>query len=198
MHRLDRERLQLNASFRTGLVVQNARRHEFRTRDEVGGQTNLNHRRCLHAQAARVDLGAVGMLAKGGGINTPSRSSRGNEALTFLGRSLSLLTSAATSGTSPGEEWPAERSQLLIQFRIRTVLRGRRSRSQKILHFLRELELFLHGLGGLPFGQQRAGGNHRAGFAARHCLGVEMPDSLVAKAVGVGIARQHVGRDVAR
>ena len=72
----------------------------------------------------------------------------------------------------------------------------RRAGREELLYVLRKFYFFLGAPAPLPLGQKRPGGNDRAKRTALVRFRVEMPDAFVAEAVGVRIAREHVGRNV--
>src|SRR5882672_5006877 len=91
-----REHLHLHTAFGAGFLVQRARGYELAAFHKVGRQSDFNHRRCPHTKTTSADRRAVRMFAEERGVEAKAGSSRRESALTFLLRSLSDLTSAAT------------------------------------------------------------------------------------------------------
>ena len=189
--------MKLNAALGAGGLVERTGRDEFVARHNVGRQTNFDDRRGADAQAGGIDGGSVRVFAKLSGVETENiRGSRREEALIVSGfgfrvSSFSLLTSAAMNLIV--EQRPAERRELAIQGLIGRIPYLRRGRSEQNLHVPGQFLFLLGAPARLPLRRQRAGGDHGAKRAARLGLRVEMPDTLVAEAVGVRIARQYVG-----
>ena len=76
--RFARDDFELHAPLGAGLLVEHAGRDQLAAGDQVGGKTNLDHRRGTNAEAGRVDGVPVGMLAEQRRIEAPfcSRQSR--------------------------------------------------------------------------------------------------------------------------
>ena len=184
------QHLQLHAAFRAGLRCSTPVATNSAPGDQVGGQANFDDRRRLHAQARRIDRASRWDACRTAPGSRPQavRSSWPVAALRFRGRD------------APAEQRPAQRGELAIAAPRPGVFGvGRRpATSAASARRVGELLLLSGARRRLPAGQQRAARDHRPASLAVDRLGVEVPDVLVAEAVGVRIAGQHVARHVAR